>query len=35
MENKLICQCCGMPLDESTVSKEIDGKDFIFKRGEI
>ena len=26
MENKLICQCCGMPLDESTFSKEIDGK---------
>ena len=26
MENKLICQCCGMPLAESTFSKEIDGK---------
>ena len=22
---KLICQCCGMPLDDSTISKEIDG----------
>lgn len=22
---KLICQCCGMPLDESSISKEIDG----------
>ncbi len=22
---KLICQCCGMPLDELSVSKEIDG----------
>ena len=22
---KLICQCCGMPLDDSTMSKEIDG----------
>lgn len=22
---KLICQCCGMPLDDSTTSKEIDG----------
>lgn len=23
--NQLICQCCGMPLDESTFSKELDG----------
>lgn len=23
--NKLICQCCGMPLDDSTLSKETDG----------
>lgn len=22
---KLICQCCGMPLEESSISKEIDG----------
>lgn len=22
---KLICQCCGMPLDDSSISKEIDG----------
>lgn len=22
---KLLCQCCGMPLDELSVSKEIDG----------
>ena len=22
---KLICQCCGMPLDDSTISKEKDG----------
>ena len=22
---KLICQCCGMPLDDSTVSREPDG----------
>lgn len=22
---QLICQCCGMPLEESTISKEIDG----------
>ena len=22
---KLICQCCGMPLDDTTISKEIDG----------
>ncbi len=22
---KLICQCCGMPLDDSTISKEPDG----------
>lgn len=22
---KLICQCCGMPLDESSISKEPDG----------
>lgn len=22
---KLICQCCGMPLDDSTTSKETDG----------
>lgn len=22
---KLICQCCGMPLDDSTISKEFDG----------
>ena len=22
---KLICQCCGMPLDDSIISKEIDG----------
>lgn len=22
---KLICQCCGMPLDDSTISKESDG----------
>lgn len=22
---QLICQCCGMPLDDSSVSKEIDG----------
>ncbi len=22
---KLICQCCGMPLDDSTMSKETDG----------
>ena len=23
--NKLICQCCGMPLDDSTLGKETDG----------
>ena len=23
---KLICQCCGMPLDDSTTSKEPDGE---------
>ena len=23
---KLICQCCGMPLDDSTISKETDGQ---------
>ena len=23
---KLICQCCGMPLDDSTISKESDGE---------
>lgn len=22
---KLICQCCGMPLEDSTISKEMDG----------
>lgn len=22
---KLICQCCGMPLEESSISKEVDG----------
>ena len=22
---KLICQCCGMPLDDSSISKEPDG----------
>lgn len=22
---KLICQCCGMPLDESSISREVDG----------
>ena len=22
---QLICQCCGMPLDDSTISKETDG----------
>lgn len=22
---KLICQCCGMPLDDSTISKDTDG----------
>ena len=22
---KLICQCCGMPLDDSSISKENDG----------
>lgn len=22
---KLICQCCGMPLDDSTLSRELDG----------
>ena len=22
---QLICQCCGMPLDDSTTSKEVDG----------
>ena len=22
---KLICQCCGMPLDDSSISKETDG----------
>ena len=22
---KLICQCCGMPLDDSTIGKETDG----------
>ena len=22
---KLICQCCGMPLDDSSISKEVDG----------
>ena len=22
---QLICQCCGMPLDDSTISKELDG----------
>lgn len=23
---QLICQCCGMPLDDSTISKEADGE---------
>ena len=23
---KLVCQCCGMPLDDSTISKETDGE---------
>lgn len=23
---QLICQCCGMPLDDSTISKETDGE---------
>lgn len=23
---KLVCQCCGMPLDDSTISKEVDGE---------
>lgn len=23
---KLICQCCGMPLDDSTISKEVNGE---------
>ena len=23
---KLICQCCGMPLDDSTTSREVDGR---------
>ena len=23
--NQKFCQCCGMPLDESSISKEIDG----------
>lgn len=23
---KLVCQCCGMPLDDSTISKEADGE---------
>lgn len=23
--NKLICQCCGMPLDDTSISKEPDG----------
>ena len=22
---QLVCQCCGMPLDDSTISKETDG----------
>ena len=22
---KLVCQCCGMPLDDSVISKEVDG----------
>lgn len=22
---KLICQCCGMPIDDSSISKELDG----------
>ena len=22
---RLICQCCGMPLDDSSISREIDG----------
>ena len=22
---KLICQCCGMPLDDSSISREVDG----------
>ena len=22
---KLICQCCGMPLDDASISKEVDG----------
>ena len=22
---KLVCQCCGMPLDDSSISKEVDG----------
>lgn len=22
---KLVCQCCGMPLDDSTLSREVDG----------
>ena len=25
MEEKLICQCCGMPLTEDVMSKNIDG----------
>ncbi len=25
MDEKLICQCCGMPLTEDVVSKNIDG----------
>ena len=25
MEERLICQCCGMPLDETTFSTEPDG----------
>ena len=24
--NQLICQCCGMPLDETTFSKELNGE---------
>ena len=22
---QLVCQCCGMPLDDSTLSREVDG----------
>ena len=29
---KLICQCCGMPLDDSSISRETDGTSKIAQR---